>query len=375
MSSRHRQGVCDADGHLYLQDWFGTSIRCARLDGMLVTIVGDNFYSGDLELQEGPASCLPALDSPAQHFGSTVRTLAVRGSPWQGEEKGAIYLLGGRRSGNAGKIYKVWRNPTQNNRWWFRHVGGGGKRPLPTREGESLPALEAALDPAVRFAADLGGADQLYLNNAGSAYRFDVRTGTLTCVLSYDSYRDKVRNRKNSPLGPAEEIVIADDGTAYLNYYRASYPGGMIWRVSPDRRQVELIVSYGEGNAPGDRRRFDGSALGSYWFGGPQMNGYQPPHLVLAGAVDDRWLRRYHNGRISTLCPDGEWREFATRGDALKPPHLYAGFGTNGWAMYRNSPYVYRTYGSTSDGANTIIRFGPVDWHKPTVGPLLSESK
>ncbi|GBD35529.1 hypothetical protein HRbin36_00641 [bacterium HR36] len=56
MSSVHRQGVCDAQSNLYIQDWLGTSIRCARVDRMMVTIIGDNLYPGDLELDESPAS-------------------------------------------------------------------------------------------------------------------------------------------------------------------------------------------------------------------------------------------------------------------------------------------------------------------------------
>ncbi|GBD35530.1 hypothetical protein HRbin36_00642 [bacterium HR36] len=298
-----------------------------------------------------------------------VRTIAVRGSPWDGEQKGAIYLLGGQRSGNTGKMYKVWRNQSQANRWWFRRVVGGGTQPLPSKEGASIPALQVAISSTVRFTADVGGSREVYLYDAGSVYRYDEESGTLTCVLAAASYAAKTTHWKTGkPLPPPDEVVIADDGTAYLNWYRGSYPKGMVWRVSPDRNQVELVI-FNPSEAA-----FDGPALQSYWFGGPQMNGYQPPNIILAGAVDDRWLRRLKDGRISTLCSDGEWREFATRGDALKRPHLYAGFGTNGWAMYRDSPYVYRTYGSKSDYATTIIRFGPVDWHKPTARRLLKDT-
>ncbi len=375
MSSIHRQGVCDAQGNLYILDWFGTSLRCARVDGMMVTIVGDNLYGGDLDLDEGPASCLPALDSPGQSFGSTVRTVEVRGMPWEGGNKGAIYVLGGRRSGNAGKMYKIWRNSDKGNRWWFRRVAGGGNKKPADQEGFSLAGREAAFSTDLRFTADLGGAVPIHLYDRGSGnvFRYDDRAGTVTCVLAYASYKDKLQHPEAGiKLGPPEEVVIADDGTAYVSWYRGTKYYACIYRVPPDRRKAELFV-YNPRPADGGSAR-DGLALKTYWFGGPQMNGYQPADLIFAGAVDDRWLRRVKDGRVSTLCPDGEWREFATRGDALKPPHLYAGFGTNSWAMYRNSPYVYRTYGSKSDYATTIIRFGPVDWHKPTVGRQVGDS-
>jgi hypothetical protein len=369
LSSVHRQGVCDADGNLYIQDWYGTSIRCARLDGKMVTIIGDDTFGGGQDLEEGPASCMPALDSPAQSFGSTIRTVVAWGRPLAGGDKGALYVLGSRRSGSAGKVFKVWKNPDQGNRWWFRRVAGGGQQPLPTKEGEAVAALEAKMVQP-RFTADVGGSNGIYICESGSAYRFDEQKGQLTCVLSCDSYRNRVQHwNGKSFLGPAEEIIIADDGTAYLHWYHPSYPRGMIARMSADRSKVELIVVMEE-----NKQRRDGAGLGSYWFGGPQMNGYQPPDVVLAGAVDDHWLRRYKDGRISTLCPDGEWREFGP-GRPPRPMDLYAGFGTNGWAMHRNYAYVYRTYGSKSDGANTIIRFGPVDWHKPTLEPLIGVSK
>ncbi|GIW81381.1 MAG: hypothetical protein KatS3mg105_3188 [Gemmatales bacterium] len=358
----HRVGQCDADGNLYLVPLMGYgALRCARVDGRMQTIAGDNVWGTDLELDEGPAACLPNLLGDSS-FGSAGPPLCVRGSPLQGGEKGSIYVVAAdTRASGRGIVYRIWKNGDQRGRWWFSRVAGGGSKPAPSTRGAKVAGRDVWLNRP-RFTMDAGGSDKVFIVSEGNAWLLDDRSGTMTCVLAHRDYRDRVKHwRQGAKLSPPDEVVIADDGTAYLNWYKGSYPNGMIYRVSADRRQVELVVFNAQ-----DQNKEDGPGLQTYWFGGPQMNGYQPPDLIFAGAVDDRRIRRLKDGRIASLCRDGKWREIPTRRD-VRQWQLYAGFGTSGWALMRNKPYFYRVYGSKSDGKIPIVRIGPVDWQAPAV--------
>lgn len=314
----HRVGQCDVDGNLYLIPLMGFgSLRCARVDGRMQTIAGDNVWGTDLELDEGPAACLPNLLGDSS-FGSAGPPLCVRGRPLEGGEKGSIYVVAADTAASGrGIVYRIWKNGEQRGRWWFRRVAGGGTKPPPSEQGAEAPGRDVWLNRP-RFTMDAGGSEKTYIVSEGNVWLLDDRSGAITCVLARRDYRDRVKHwRKGAKLGPPDEVVIADDGTAYLNWYKGSYPNGMIYRVSADRRQVKLVVFNAQ-----DKNKEDGPGVQTYWFGGPQMNGYQPPDLIFAGAVDDRRIRRLKDGRIASLCRDGKWREIHPRRDELPQPAL-----------------------------------------------------
>jgi RNA polymerase sigma factor (sigma-70 family) len=338
--------------------------RVVRVDGMVERIWGSDFsYVSPNGLEEGPACCFTASGA-RNHGWSTQGHLAVRGLPLEGGDKGAIFVPGS----SPNVLYKVWKNKDKKDRWWFKRVAGGGAAALPGT-GQSAPALSVSL-PGYNFFRGHDG--NLYVRSGTypKILRYDDAKGSLTCILSPEDYLNKLdKNRQGSPAG-AETVLVGADGTIYLGC--ALGEGDRpIYRISADRSKFEKVV-HGRGLSTG----WDGPALKSGYFDGPILVEYSPPDTLFMTSVDDSQLRRYKDGRISTLCGDGEWREFPKKdkcGDWL-PMYAYKGKDADSaiigrrFVLWKN--YVYMLY-FNGLGSHATIRFGPYDFNKPTVGPLV----
>ena len=145
----------------------------------------------------------------------------------------------------------------------------------------------------------------------------------------------------------------------YVLYYGASYPSGQVFRVSKDRGKVEEITRSTQGF-----KSVDGSGLKAGYCCGPyNVQAYKD--IVILLSVDANLVRRWKDGRISTLCEsDGEWRE-------LVPGARFRGVTAKGFSAEPRLGCVYLYYGGEERGGMTgLYKFDPVDFLKPTVGPL-----
>lgn len=347
----------DADGNVFFLWKYSTSwIRCVRADGQVESIAGDDHWSVNLNLTEGPAAYIPNWGIRPTAGANVIpgAALTVYGRPLRGEEHGSIYVFWPRQS-----PYKVFRNKAKDNRWWFRRVGMPGKATPPTELGKSALIHETDMTDA-----RIGNG---WIEWRGHMYDFDEPKGKITCVLTLKDYERQVEaalshwhNKKEGrSIGAPEFLQRADDGTFYLIYYHKTYPAGQVFRISADRKQCEHIVAHrGDLKAPNN---LDGPGLVTTWHCGPAMIQVTGNSLFLS-AIDSNTVRRWKDGRVSTLCLDGEWREFPT---AAKNPGMVR---FNGYvpAQY-GLPYVYIFYpGEDTFGDIRAFRFGPVDFQKPT---------
>jgi len=160
---------------------------------------------------------------------------------------------------------------------------------------------------------------------------------------------------------PPRRMAFLPDGSFILNTYQETYPIGCVLKVSADGKEVTLLCTNAKGSVD---KAFDGDALKDMaFFGGPLLaGGVFPPDVIGLGAVDDALLRRLYQGRVATLCKDGEWREFPTK-------HA-AGGGELTWRMGHGSGrLLYQLY-CMGGGDAWVWRVGPVDWTKPSIQKL-----
>jgi RNA polymerase sigma-70 factor (ECF subfamily) len=343
----HKIWTVDAKGNQYVTGVPTTAVRVITTDGMVRTIAGDDRYLPFTGVEEGPASMLPSSlgGAEAGHRGSGV-SLSVKGFPLEGEDQGCLYTT------MAGYPCRIFKNKEKGGRWWYRVVGKGAA-PLPTKAGDSVAFKDANLK-----GVGLGG-ETFKVN--GYLYSWDGENGKITCLLSPADYGDKCLHWKTGKgLGKAEQISMSEDGTMYVLYYGASYPHGQVFRISKDRSKVEEIVR----SVPGGR---DGPGLKTGYHCGPyNLQAYKD--IVILASVDSNKVRRWKDGRVSTLCEnDGEWREIYNVKGAK-----YRGVTAKGFACVPQLGCVYLFYpGEERGGGAGIYKFGPVDFLKPTVGPLV----
>ncbi|MCS7016268.1 MAG: hypothetical protein RMJ19_14535 [Gemmatales bacterium] len=348
----------DAEGNVYFTCKYTTSwIRCVRTNGQIETIAGDDHWTVEMNLAEGPAVHLPNFGRHPSAGENVLPGIALTayGRPLHGEEHGCLYLFW------PGQVpCKIFRNKQQNNRWWFRRLGGPGKPKPPTELGKSASVYETDMTDA---RIGLG-----WVEWHGHLYRFDESKGLITCILRLEDYQDQVEaalpywHDKNvgRRIGPPEFLQLAEDGTVYLLYYHKTYfIGGQVFRISPDRKQCELIVA---DRARRKGQNLDGDGLTTTWHCGPAMILVSANELFLL-AIDSNVVRRWKDGRVATLFLDGEWREV---------PAKVSGVGTvrfNGYAPAQYGlPYIYIFYpGEDTFGDIRAFRFGPVDFHKPAI--------
>jgi hypothetical protein len=283
------------------------------MDGRMMTIAGNDYWNPVLGLSEGPAAFMRSASHCLGH-GYSGSNMVALGVPHEGGEQDYLAVAVG------GQVFKVWKNAEKGGRWWFRRIAGGGKQDLPTVRGQSIPALDAK--SAVRVHAGKDGA--LYVNGGRGAFRLD--NGTLTCVLGFDDYKDMAPKTQRGDPAPADKILAAGNGDFYVQFPSSAQPGTTIYRIPPDFSSCEPYVGivgsqHGGGPAPDGKHYFDGPGWGAQFFCGPFLKfsmldyRYLPPDIVMLHTADDHWMRRARDGRVSTLCADGRWRELDKRPD------------------------------------------------------------
>ncbi len=380
----------DEDGNVFFVSAEADgSIRVILKEGLCRTVAGDNRWQGSLDVEEGPAAFIPHLQRQGG-IGNPVTTIVAVGRPLQilpnGQPGGYLLTRGGHGTGKDNWIYKVWRNPDKGGRWWFKVVMGNGKTAPPTEVGQSVPAKEVRfrqLPLLFRTQRLPEGRMEVYAFSEGAIWRYDDAAGTLTCVLSPKDYLGKPElglTGDGKPPGNPDRALVGPDGSFYLAWYQGSYSKPFVARVYPDRQKVERIAQ----NSGSVDKMFDGDALSqAAFFGGPLLagGGIWPPDIVFFGAVDDSALRRLKDGRVSTLCKDGEWREFPRKGLAYHSNHPYthrecapdrAPRWGRGWSLVpwkKGDQTGYYVVFYTGEGEQRFWLVGPVDFGKPTVGP------
>lgn len=357
----------DREGNLYLIWKYATRrIRCVRVDGIVETIAGDDRWPGNLGLTEGPAAYFPCWAMPPQAGGYSIpgAIITVSGLPLKGEDQGCIYFYWPRQS-----PYKIYKSKEKKGRWWFKRIGAPDKSNPPTSAGQIAKLDETNLTDA-RIANG-------FIVWKGNVYEFDEAKGEMKCLFTLQDYISKVESvltnwsgkRPGVSLGAPEHIERTSDGNFFLSYFWKTYPAGNIFKISPDGKQLEHIVKdiswEVKGTGVGANR--DGDGLTTTWHCGP-ADISTCGNVLFLHAIDSVVVRRWMNGRVSTLCFDGEWRE-TPRGRGI--PGWVAGKHYQPGQGNPKYNYIYITYpGEENGGDIRVYRFGPIDFTKPTVGPL-----
>lgn len=291
----------DAEGNVYyLQANYYGNIRCVLTNGRVITITGNEYYLPDFSLTEGPASALAPLGPRIYIYAAPEVTFMIVGVPVKGEGHGAIYART-----QKGEIVKIWKR-ADNGRWWFKRVVGGGPSVAPTTHGSVISGLSITKANSV-----MSGPHRSIIVFANSGlFRLDTASGQLTCLCGKNDYFDAGRALISASLSadsPPNEAYVDSLGAFYINWYSPAI-GGTV-RVSPGLDSITLFCKDN-----GDQK--DGPVETAGFFCGPQVRGnrnmcmFLPAACMTNGSQDEASLRRIYQGRISTLCLDGEWREF-----------------------------------------------------------------
>ncbi len=358
----------DAEGNLYLICKYSTChIRCIRADGWVETIAGDDRWPGNLKLAEGPAAYFANrwMGPQAGDYSKPPALITVYGLPLKG--KGSIYFYWPGQS-----PYRIYRDEEKGNRWWFKLVGAPGKAKPPTSVGQVAKVEETDLTGAVI------GKD--FIAWQGNLYLFDEAKQELKCVhlladywpkmmAAYKEWAGEEDSRTSRGPQPFEHVVRADDGAFYMVNYWYGPPKG-VFMISADGSRVEHIVADNSwrlrGQGVGGNR--NGAGLETTWHCGPAELSTSG-NILFLHSIDSSAVRRWKDGRVSALCHDGEWRETPAGGrggrgeESVWGKHYQPGVtGVN---------YIYITYpGEENGGDRRVLRFGPVDFSKATVGAL-----
>lgn len=350
-----------------------SGVRVVRADnGMVETISGDHCWGSALPIDEGPAAFIGNSQLFRAGFGTQGPAIAVHGVPIRGGDGDFILLTSGEGSGRNNCVYRIWRNKDKNNRWWFKVLLGRGTTRPAGVVGQSVKVAEATFGGMPDFGPGVNG--EIYFRDRGNFFKYDDVNATLTCVLAWDDYADKVRTiagTKTEHGRPEPNTIIhAEDGSFFVNFYRGTYPIGWVFKISADRQKVEPLAK-DAGN-----KYHDGHGMKSHYFGGPLFSGYRRGGNVFMTAIDDGWVRRLKDGRVSTLCRDGEWREFRKPGDTGTPEGEIEKVVDNKAPYWGRSGvwggddyfYIYYLCGA---GSGRIWRISPIDFNKPTLAPLV----
>ena len=350
----------DDKGNMYFFSSFGYgAIRCCRTDGRIVTISGNDYWNPTEYLPEGPASSLGApTGGRGYHYSYATGDIAVQGIPEDGEDKGCIYVSGGIKG-----FVRVFRNKAKGNRWWFERIAGAGKAKAPTKRGQSVVAKDVALGRVHYLQFDLD--EKLWLFAKGAFFHY--KDGELTCILGPDDYLGK---GGPGPEKPCKEGYMGGDGSFYLGTYLTGEgygaTGTAVYRVTISPDEVIKVVPYARAQKRGVV--LDGDAMTeASWHCGPHFapgwnaTRYQPANVLIVSANDEAALRRIVDGRTSTLCNDGEWRELVGKRTKTAPLWFH------GWRIGPNSTGYQFYSGGDWAGECRLYRITGFDLSKPTV--------
>ena len=357
-----RRASNDPDGNCFVMWKYTTSwMQSVTVDGQVKTIIGDNRWTPDMNITEGPAAFFPNMHEPGLAGDLSLLWIApvVYGYPLKGEDYGCIYIYF-----TYGYSYKVFKNKEKNDRWWFKRLGSDGDVAPPTIIGET-----ASINDVKLFGIRIG---QGWMTWNGNLYSFDEPKGTITCVLTPAYYLPKVAeelakigktSRKMTKMKTADRMIVAEDGTMYLMH---PWREGNVFRVSADRTKFEYIVQH---NRKMHGSNLDGPGLETTWHCGPSWIKTSGDTLFLR-AIDSVTTRRWRDGRVSVLCMDGEWREQSKDSDnrVMQSP---SGMGYR--VADHDVPYIYVHYLGAGGGFR-MFSFGPADFTKPTVGSLVQNT-
>ncbi len=259
------------------------------------------------------------------------------------------------------RVWRVWRNPEKAGRWWAK----------------ALTKTRFAGNPSIHTRRR-NGKTEVILYHRGDAWLWDEGKDELKPILSAKDYmsHEVWKTIRRERVGqPPKRFAPLNDGSFLLAPYEESYPVGAVVHVSADGKEAKLLCKNARGNVDRD---WDGDALTEVaFFGGPLLVDVVEENIVLFTAIDDALLRRLRNGRVSTLCKDGEWREFPTKSAAhySNAPYPYEKCPANkapNWGRgYVVGPggYFYQLY-CMGGGDAWVWRVGPIDWAKPSVVTL-----
>jgi hypothetical protein len=332
--------------------------RCAIAEtGMIRPFFGDDYWCSVFPVDEGPGSAAYVTDLS----GGPMESWFVFGSPLEGGDKG--YLL----FSDGSVVIKLWKNPEKGNRWWFKKIICGGNKALPAAKGGTIGAREAK-----------GVINNLQVMPDGRVIVFadggfyEYKDGNLVCLLGYDDYAKlDVIPKKGGKTDIPGMGVLGGDGTFYMGtYFGTGYASKTpsIYRIVPGGKLEPYALTV-------IGKHLDGAAMQSGGLCGYQIYAWMHNYRYLAADCvyplcwDEQRIRRFRDGRISTLCEDGEWRELPKIPRySWRWAYSFAP-GPNGMATI---------YGSGDNPGHTIeVTFAlrGIDWGKPTVGPKLEAPK
>jgi hypothetical protein len=161
---------------------------------------------------------------------------------------------------------------------------------------------------------------------------------------------------------PASLGVMGGDGTFYIGHYFSANVA-RVDRILPDG-QVEIYME------DHYNRCQDGPGTDMGMFCGPHiwtsMNNYHhiPADTLVLQSHDDSYMRRARNGRVASLCKDGQWREVNRKDLSMILP----GFrnwnpGPDGTAITMNDRIC----------KGLTFRVTGIDYDKAVIGPLRGE--
>jgi hypothetical protein len=240
-------------------------------------------------------------------------------------------------------------------------VAGGGGKGLPAVRGQSVPAMEAGMRI---FMAQTIPNDRIVLFANGGFYEF--KDGNLTCLLAASDYKDAAAKYKGAPT-EATLGLMGGDGTFYVGFYYGA--GKLIVRISADGGKAEPYVQ------DTTNSRKDGPAMKSGFFCGPHLVTnrsdcrFIAPDIVIPSTHDDSDCRRVKDGRVSTLCMDGEWREVVGKGSNRPGPQDPAWWFRAFSAGPDGTVFTYGADMKNNASWSILNRVTGIDWGKPTVGP------
>ncbi len=345
-----RLGSADDEGNLFFTPQDG-AIRVARINGFVETVAGADYYQKNLLQDEGPAAVLRVpYEAGVKAIGSPLKDTP--------EGRPAGYLL----TSAGGRVWRVWRNPEKGGRWWAKAVGQ-------TR----FPG-----NPSIHTRRSRGKTEVIFYHD-GNAWLWDEQKDEVRQILAAKDYMGhpvwKTINPGRPVTSPPRRIAPLNDGSFFLALYQESYPVGAVVWVSADGREAKLLCK----NARGDvDKAWDGDTLTeAAFFGGPLLVAVVEPDIAPLTAVDDAMLRRFKDGRVSTLCKDGQWREFPTKraSNPRQGEEPYAECPNDkapGWGrqfVVGPGGYFYQVY-CMGGGDAWVWRVGPIDWAKPSVVTL-----
>jgi hypothetical protein len=327
--------------------WWGGRCLVAS-NGAIRTVYGDDAWCSYFPVDEGPAATYSGYNVSAG-FGWVAGDATFQGNPLARDGKGCLYVS------TATRVTKIWQNPDKGGRWWFKKIIGEGPTPAPQSKGESIGALDAKLSVGL---VSVHPGNRLIIYGGGSFYEY--KDGKLLCLMGFKDYSANVPVTKKIDGQHAAGLgVMGGDGMFYVGYYFS--PGvPRVDRIHPDGK-VELYLE------DHYNRCQDGVGSNMGMFCGPHiwtsMNNYNyiPGDCLVLQSHDDQYLRRTRNGRVATLCTDGEWHELSPKDVSRALPYFRNwNPGPNGTASVMNDRIC--------KGLTFLVR--GIDYNKAVTGPL-----